>query len=135
MSLLEKLEGSFKYLIEQIAIAKENLVLVLADKDLPLEERWELFVNSPDMLKNHRSDIVHFKCIDKGGYFDWQQGTFNYERYETVNLVDVIHRLEHSGDYFLKKKPGKEFLADPKFIEEFKEEILSMNLASFVYDW
>lgn len=99
----------------------------ITDKDIPLEKRWNTFKNAPYNWKYHDSYLVHFaieRIINRK--ITWYDD-FYIERHQTVDMCDVIEYIQESD------RPICVDLA--AHIDEFKEEILSINLGSFIYDW
>lgn len=121
---------------------KKKFEAIIVDKEIPLNQRWQFFIDAPSALKNQEAWIQHFKVLDRlEKNISWYD-EFNTDKYQTVYMADIIHSTEDNIAYYVehpKVKPygklAKHFLDDPSIIDEWKEEILSRNLDSFVYDW
>ena len=116
---------------------KEDGLAYIANTDIPLEDRWELYKEMPDSCLNQDSYTVHFKIEEKYGKISWYD-EFNKDRYSIVNMKDVIEDLEDSlnSSYPLGYiEELKEKGVAEEFLTEFKEEILQLGLGSFENDW
>jgi hypothetical protein len=116
MNFKERVED----LNKQIEAIKSEFAAYIADKSIPLDERWEVFMNAPDNLQGSSPWIQRFKGLPKD--FVGYDGPVYAERYQTVDveyILDVISEI------------------DPSKIDvvAFKEDVLSKNLYSFKYDW
>lgn len=60
----------------------------------------------------------HFKSLL---HYEWYDH-FNYERYETIKLPNVVEVVVENG-------------LDDVDVDELKEEIMAFGHGSFVYDW
>lgn len=109
---------SYKCVISNI---KRLYLPYIQDKSIPLEDRWEIFGKVPQELKEHKIWIVHFPSEKKFGEICWYDD-FYVERHETVNLIDLVRSIN-------RNKWSQER------IDAFKEDILQMNLGSFINDW
>lgn len=90
----------------------------LTDRSIPLEERWTLYCNTPEMLKSTECDIINLESwpADFGRYI-----TSTNERFRIVNMSQLY-------DSFLYKFPSGDVTA-------LQEEILSSLSTHFVVDW
>jgi hypothetical protein len=77
-----------------------------------------MFRNNEDMFPKSEW-IIHYKELESNNinYYD----DFNYERHETVNLVNLVERVE---DYDLDID-----------IDKLKEEVLEHGYSNFNFDW
>lgn len=133
-NMKEQLED-FKRLNDAAKKIKEELVSYnkpllekwIIDKSIPLEERWNLWKDSPEELKNECQWVEDFTISGRG--ISWYDD-FYKERCETVYLSDLIHNMQRDFNEPVCLK--KYTQAD---IDDFKEQILAKNLLSFVYDW
>ena len=115
-------------LIERVRVFKSeesNLAKDLAEYfknyNEPLEDRWHLFIESRDLLPGSSWTVdIHEIEANDGNYYD----DFYYERYQTVDLVDLVVKIEDS--------PTK----SAKFnVDIVKEQILESGYGSFIFDW
>ena len=97
-------------------------------ESVSLDERWEVFENAPNSLKNTECYIVHFEWESKYGEISWYDD-FYKDKYALVEMVQVVESMTEE-DYQTKA---------PRYTEEqindMKQEILSRNLGSFTNDW
>lgn len=91
----------------------------LKNKNLPLEDRWKLFVENKNLFPIH-SWILHFKDLDKNHieYYD----DFGYERYRTIEFDELVNCIEE-GTY------------DNVNLNNLKEEMLLSGVSGFIFDW
>ena len=112
---------------------KERYIAYIANQDISLEERWEVFCEAPIDWKNDNSYVVSFdveKSLRKKGYeLSWYDD-FYIEKNETVIMQEIVERIKESLDEELKELGWSEEL-----LNDFKNEILAKNLGSFDYDW
>ena len=127
-------------LVKEENEVKEQLTNAFKDKSIPLDERWELFVKTPVHLKKNERHYVEFATFKEGGYdFQWYDD-FYIERYETVNLVRVVEKVEkemsYIGQHGYSTRPlFQSFFDDDNKIIRLKEEILQRGIGSFTNDW
>lgn len=88
---------------------------MIVDKSIPLENRWRAFTTASSFLKKHETSCVRFQALDFN--------KFEPERRETLRTSHIIEWCENAD------------WCTPKMVIEFKEEILSMNLGSWINDW
>ena len=109
--------------------AKKLFVEVIENKDIPLETRWNLWVNAPSEMKERQGWIVHFKNLPNN--LIGVDGPIWAERRETIYCADIVDRLLAENEYHSD--------ADDQIsrinINSLKEEILESNLECFDYDW
>lgn len=99
----------------------------LKNKKVPLEERWDFFIESE--LGDHESSIVEFKNLDN----DVITGD-NYNRYETIEISDLIDIVEDAKRNDPEDEYYDETMAKTN-LDKLKEEILSRFIKSFQFDW
>jgi len=104
---------------------KEALVnevqLFIANKDLPLDDRWALFDKAESLLPID-SWVITLNQVEGKGY-EWYDD-FGFERFETVRFTSVLDRVLDDTEKFKKI-----------VIRDLMEEILSTGMAGFKYDW
>jgi hypothetical protein len=110
---------------KQIEAIKGEFATYIADKSIPLDERWEVFMNAPANLRETSPWIQRFKGLPED--FIGYDGPVYAERHQTVDMefiLDILGEIE-------------EYDVDPDDIDiiAFKEDVLSKNLYSFTYDW
>ncbi len=105
----------------------------ITDMNIPLADRWEVFVEAPYEFQEHRAWCFTFETerMLPSKEINWYED-FGVERCNTVYSRDLI---EGTLPMFLSNI----FLNDPikaqLVLEAFRIEILDTNLGSFVYDW
>jgi hypothetical protein len=118
---------------ENIDLHKRILEGWITDKSNSLEQRWATWCEAPSCLKNSESDLVSFENLPED--FICYDGYYNVDRYQTVCTKSMIENIEYSYDNFKKF----DFFGGGAYrnlnIDALKEEILTKNLGSFVYDW
>ena len=110
----------------QLEILKIGFQRFIVDQSLPLDERWQAWVDAPADVKNHSYRIEYFKTLH--GDFIMYDGPYHADRYETVKMVNLVERIEEGIACEEEDYVGIDLNA-------LKEEILSKNLVSFTYDW
>lgn len=118
---------NFEIVSDQVKDVFEKFI---ADKSIPLNDRWVIWVNAPKSLKRHEKYIYHWVNteFDDGvmydGYLYWT------ERYSVVDIAWVFeHISEMDEDDLVRYGISEQMIIDEK------EKILSINLGSYVYDW
>jgi hypothetical protein len=108
----------------------------VANKSIPLIERWEMFCKAPDELKNSDSSIVTFQCEEKFHEIDYTGSDSPFsmlatrnEEIATERLVDLLIGNEDEID-----AAGYGWTAK-QFAQALMEDILQSNLGSFTFDW
>jgi hypothetical protein len=104
----------------------------IADKSVPLEERWIAFVNAPDDLKLKDSGTDMFDALPDD--FIMYDGPIHAERYQTITSKFIVFKIQE-----VQNKP-EDYYRNPEIflsvnLDELKEEILLKNLSSFEYGW
>lgn len=89
---------------------KSDLKKFVIDKSYPLNERWDLFIESD--LGDIDSYVPDFN------FFDITQYGRDFNRYELVSVERISQNLDTDEEE-----------------NSFKEEILQMFIKSFIFDW
>lgn len=110
----------------QLEVLKTGFQKFIVDQSVPLDERWQAWLDAPAECKNQKGWIEHFTTLP--GDFIMYDGPYHAERYETVKMADFIERVEEGIAC-----EEEEYVSID--LNALKEEILSKNLASFTYDW
>ena len=112
---------------KSIAELKKEFETYIKDKSIPLEERWDLFVEAPDSLSEVTDWIQHFKIEN----FNERDMYEDLSKSQNVFAVDFVERAIDGFTY--------ENILSSAQIEEIsnalKEHFLSKNLKCFQYDW
>ena len=106
---------------KHLSSLKRDFSAYIKNKDIPLDERWEMFKTAPDCLSEHSKWIEHFpetfQEFERNLYQQHDRG-----RFESIHIVE-----DYLGDN--PEKWSKES------IDEMKEHFLKENLKTFDYDW
>lgn len=133
MEFLEKLE-ELKKNTENL---KSEFSQYITNKEIPLAQRWEVFIEAPYDLKNHEEYIITATSTGLKYVMDHWLGPSNYysrgsQIYMADLFVDCVHGDEihpSSFDYEINKQQAEVLLTQAL------EEVLSNNLGGFIYDW
>lgn len=109
-----------------IGILKEEYLSYIKDKEYSIDSRWNVFCEAPDAMKENATDNVHFFSLpDDFIRYDMPRHAF---RRALVSVYDIVNCVDDYNDFELNESR----LID---VNALKEEILSMNIGSFVFDW
>lgn len=130
----------FLYQISQYNVAREVLLLVKADylayikdRTIPLEERWNIYLQMPDFMKESDGWVEYIPIFEEHG-LNWYDD-FYLDRYVTINLVDIVERLEEALTEEYPLCFEEKVRQIPNIVEEVKEWVLEKNILSFINDW
>ncbi len=112
---------------QQIATFKDIFTKYIAEKSIPLNERWNAFVTANDALKNPVTYGPNFDALPED--FIIYDGVIHMDRYQTMDTCDLVERIEEGQDCDEHEAYHK---VD---INALKEEILADNVGSFTNDW
>ena len=122
-----KMQKKIKALSKRIDKVKKEFEVYVKDKTIPLEERWNLFVEAPDSLSEVTDWIQHFKIEN----FNERDMYEDLSKSQNVFAVDFVERAIDGFTY--------ENILSSAQIEEIsnalKEHFLSKKLKCFQYDW
>lgn len=96
----------------------------IKNQNIPLEERWEIFLRSTDCLSKHDSFIFHFPFVLPNGSDRDDVDVHLYENHirGSFKMEDIVEQLSEEQWEF-------------EFIDKIKEYILEHNVKSFDFDW
>ena len=104
---------------------KEELTPSLADKNVPLDDRWKMFIR-----------LVTLKLLPEQSYGDGYvevlgskyslYDDFHIERYQTVDY-------EQMWEWISDSYRGKKF--EGAAVDKWREQVLASGYGSFVHDW
>lgn len=135
---LAEIQNRISSVQKEMHSIKNDFQALIKNVDIPLDERWAVFKMAPSELKHGYSWVQHFDFEDSfaeivGEEFTWYD-TFYAERHQTVYASNILNHLE---DRIVKE--GKDISeynwVTHDIIRTFKEEVLSLAMESFVYDW
>jgi hypothetical protein len=116
---------------------KLDMEAFIKDKDIPLAERWDVWVKAPDSLKNTND---YYYDMQLGDIDLIDQSHNDLDRRQVINVVDFLDNAidiiyNDLADQTLEGgMPSRENFK-PAGLDELKEHILSSNMGSFIYDW
>lgn len=106
----------------------------MKDLELPLDERWDIFLEIEEFLPVSRW-IVHLNALEgkhvKHHGFSWYDD-FHTERREEVLYSDVVERIEIDRDSDYVREGSISEWVD---LDALKEEILQSGQRGFICDW
>ena len=70
--------------IKKAKSAKPIFEKYIADKSIPLDERWDMFVHAPMEFRKHQNYVAI--DIERYGNYTWYD-TFHVDRHETVDCI------------------------------------------------
>jgi len=114
---MEDIEFYFEEAEQNLRKAVNRLLVFIADKENPLEERWAIYTK----FAKHLPEAYPYPNFKSLLHYEWYDH-FNYERYETIKLPNVVEVVVENG------------LEDVD-VDALKEEIMTFGHGSFVYDW
>lgn len=111
---------------------KKQMALHLKDKNIPLDERWELFKNLPKDCYSKDSYGPRFSNM---GDLVLHEGFIHADRYESIDVIPMVQKIEDAKNNLSQQKPI--FQNDLKKIDvdQLKEEVLAKMTGSFIFDW
>lgn len=153
---IESLVSQIVALEHEMKQAKPEFEAYIKDKSIPLTQRWQLWLDAPDSLKNtggwiSAGRLEAFKLLGYGGRHNeaisYEGGMVWAERHQTIDMVDILEgMLECLADKLEVDLPD-DFDWDDldgwrqhseeagEFLDAYREELLQKNLLSYRYDW
>lgn len=104
---------------------KGQLLAFIADKSIPLDERFAVWEEAPVTMKEHKTFTESFAGLPDD--YVMYDGYVHADRHQTVTISDILEAAE--GSY------GEASQLSPENLILFKEDVLAKNINSFVYDW
>lgn len=114
------------------ASLKSELEQLITNQSIPLDIRWDVWVKASPALKNSEWGSHSISALPED--FIAYDGEIHTERYETVSTMGIIEKLQEGGYCPETEEPVPYEVSHGIDINAVKEEILSKNLGSFVYD-
>lgn len=98
---------------------KEYLSKYIKKKNIPVNERWAMFVENSELFPTN-TWVMYFKELEDNNieYYD----DFGFERHTTVDLCDMVVDMLDDG------------WSDINF-DALREDIMSRGYSKFVFDW
>jgi hypothetical protein len=136
VSELNQLKTDLEAYLAVFKAVNVNFASVVANKDYPLEERWEIWKTAPIDLKVKKhcfGDFEFTNTLAEAMDSDWSwYDDYNIDRGQTVDMLKFVTEFEKGTGY---SELQDLFNGRPDLLDVVKEEILQMNLASFTWDW
>jgi hypothetical protein len=132
MTDLHQLNAVIADLKKNLNVVKQQFMKAIKDKSVPLEDRWNAWIDAPSFLKDFSQYTVKFECMGKN--FSWYDDML-MSRNETVDMEDVVtdldyyvdHQCDDNERYFCCK-----LFRNRDLLDKLREEILARNLEYFV---
>ena len=155
---IERLVQQIVALEQAMKAVKPEFEAYLVDKSIPLAQRWQLWLDAPDSLKNTGGWISDgrleaFKLLGygTGAYsrneaISYEGGLVWAERHQVINMVDILQGLLEGLADKLEVELPEGFDWDDldgwrqhseeagEFLDAYREELLAKNLLSYHYD-
>lgn len=137
---LKELDKEQNALDKKYTKVEQKYKQYITNKDIPVLERWEFFINASSKLKNSFSGVATFNSKLLQGYMQSFENGPGSPRGEKIVMEDVLADYAHPDitqeelDYLAENYLGCDTLTKED-VEEAIEEVLSKNLESFTYDW
>lgn len=132
---MNPIQAAIQALNVQTLALQADFIAFIQDQAVPLEERWETWVQAPESLKNTACTTTPLSTLPED--YIMYEGVVHIDRYETTTMETVV---QHTLDLQVEGRerewyPEKAEIADTVDICAVKEEILQKNLYSITYDW
>lgn len=111
---------------------KSDYLAYIQDTSIPVEERWELFKQTPKVLKEHSQHILsrHNPGIQKLlESIDGEYSKDEFKNFDTVELVSDVFDMDHLEE---DEEVSEE---EQELYTQAREELLRLNCGSFCYTW
>ena len=122
LSILRVLIDKLEETREKLGEIEEEIIPYIQDKSLPLNERWDCFINND--LGGHDCYIQRFNGSKIG--IDFIEDGWK-EKYMTLYVSDILEHDE-KGNNITEKYTQEE-------IDEFRENVLQKYIKSFELNW
>lgn len=106
----------------------------ITDKNVPVLERWDFFVHAPSELKNNKDYLWEPQSNFLKKFFD-KLSDFPevYGRGKNIYLGELLNDIVCQGKIYMECVYVENISEDE--VKNALEEILSLNLEYFVFDW
>ena len=112
------MEKLIKEFCEFREVLREQLKVYVTNRDIPLEKRWRLFIESDlGLYQTWMCDLKSFNLECWHSYMD------RHRQYAAEQIVDYIEECQEEDEI------------PPETIIMVKEELLAEFIKSFEYDW
>lgn len=119
-----------KEMLESLTLIKQSQAAIalgitdlLKNKDFPLEDRWELLLNSEDLLSTETYGDGEIEILTRDGKSVTPYDDFYIEKCQTKYYSDMWETIiEGEPDAY-----GN--------VDEWREAVLARGYGSFIYDW
>ena len=128
----------FEYEFQDIELKrqklKEEFAQYIAAKNIPMCDRWQVFIAAPEYLKDKHDWIIHTKDIP--GFSIEIDSEY---RGKFVNLEWAVESFESDMEFEINwaKENGTDYVPEVtrEQINALKEYMLENNIMGFTYDW
>lgn len=120
MTIKEKILEIRSFMLEN----KEEFESYLKSKEL-LEEKWEVFVKAPIEMSNF------MPVVPKDLPFDIDFENFCENRYNTINMLDIMERVKNNPE-LVSTDLARKFKI---YENNLKSLLMTRNIKEFRYDW
>lgn len=116
---------------------KSSFAEYIKETSVPLEQRWSDFCLAVKRGVYHNVDSGggYYQVLDNLSGFSWYD-SLHIDRYQTVDLVDLIKMLEEElKANRIESLETKSLPTEQSQIDDLKEEILQDGYSHFILDW
>jgi hypothetical protein len=115
-----------------IADVRSDYLSYISDTSISLAERWAVFTETPDNMKEHESCYVTFECEQQMGEISWYDDFY----LDRGNVITTANMIELWRNHILDEEDeDPEDKKWTQYLDSVKEEVLARNLGSFTNDW
>lgn len=115
---------------EKMKSLVEDLWYTVKNKNLPLEKRWEAYTNIPEGFSSE-GWTQHYELNDRE--ICWYDD-FYIERYESVDNVNIIEKIEDDPERFANDFDFEEEELDD-ILTKLKEQMMESGVRYWKEDW
>lgn len=106
----------------------------ITDKNIPVLERWDFFVNAPSELKNNKDSIWNPQSkLLKHLFEKFPRIPEVYGRGKRIYMHELFDEIVWQGKIYMDNLYDEKISEDD--VKNGLEEILSQNLEYFEFDW
>jgi hypothetical protein len=139
MNILDKMNDYHKEknaLESKVEKIKLEFKEYIANKSIPLVERWKFFANAGDEFKEHSDWIIQANSVGLKYVMDnWFDAPEIYGRGKRIDVVECFEDCFNDGELNADRFSKFDEEEAIKCLTEALEEILERNQGSFCIDW
>jgi hypothetical protein len=122
--MLNEIKDHTQLIEAHIKVLKPLFEVFIRNKEVPLETRWNLWVSSPEYLKNKEYWIIELKSLP---HVNWYSD-YGIDRHMTFTPHTLVEDdIDTEEENFTKDLTDEQIAL--------MEELLELNLYSFVNEW